>query len=49
VVIDTAAGEHERIFVSAGRRGLEIALAPRDLIAATEAIVAAIVSGARER
>ena len=49
VVIDTAAGEHEQIFVSAGRRGLEIALAPRDLIAATDAIVAAIVSGARER
>lgn len=45
VVIDSGALEHERIFVSAGRRGLEIALAPHDLIAFTGAIVAPICSG----
>lgn len=29
--IDSSACEHERIFISAGRRGLEIALSPTDL------------------
>jgi Cys-tRNA(Pro)/Cys-tRNA(Cys) deacylase len=45
VVIDTSAGDHEQIFVSAGRRGLEIALAPHDLVATTKAIMATIISG----
>ena len=36
-VLDEAAFEHETIFVSAGRRGLEIELAPADLAALTNA------------
>ena len=36
-VIDEAAFEHETIFVSAGRRGLELELAPADLAALTGA------------
>ncbi|MCP5150084.1 MAG: Cys-tRNA(Pro) deacylase [Ectothiorhodospiraceae bacterium] len=41
-LIDTSAEAHDRIFVSAGRRGLEIALAPADLRALTEGRFAAI-------
>jgi Cys-tRNA(Pro)/Cys-tRNA(Cys) deacylase len=36
-LIDDSALAHERIYVSAGRRGLEIELGPGDLIAATGA------------
>ena len=36
-LLDESAELHERIYVSAGRRGLEIALAPADLIAVTGA------------
>ena len=36
-LLDDAAFEHETIFVSAGRRGLEIELAPGDLAALTGA------------
>ena len=36
-LVDASALEHAEIFVSAGRRGLEIALAPQDLIAVTSA------------
>ncbi len=36
-LVDDSALEHETIFVSAGRRGLEIELAPADLIALTGA------------
>ncbi len=32
VVIDTSADGHETIFVSAGRRGLQLELAPEDLV-----------------
>jgi Cys-tRNA(Pro)/Cys-tRNA(Cys) deacylase len=32
VVIDISALDHETIFVSAGRRGLQLELAPRDLV-----------------
>ncbi len=42
VVLDFSAEGLQEIFVSAGRRGLEICLAPRDLIAATNATVAPI-------
>ena len=40
--LDASALEHETIFVSAGRRGLEIELDPRDLARLTEARVAPI-------
>jgi len=42
VVIDPGSGEHSTIFVSAGRRGLQVELAPADLAALTGAIVASI-------
>ncbi len=32
VVVDAAALEHETVLVSAGRRGLQVELAPRDLV-----------------
>ncbi len=41
-VVDTSVLEHERVHVSAGRRGLEIALAPADLVRLVGATVAAI-------
>ncbi len=37
--VDQSAGEHDTIFVSAGRRGLEIELAAADLVALTGADV----------
>lgn len=44
--VDSSALSHERIYVSAGRRGLEIALAPRDLIELTGAVSAPIATAA---
>lgn len=41
-VIDERVMQLERVHVSAGRRGLEIALAPSDLVALTAATLAAI-------
>jgi len=41
-VLDRSALQHARIYVSAGRRGLEIALDPRDLVTLTGARTAAI-------
>jgi Cys-tRNA(Pro)/Cys-tRNA(Cys) deacylase len=38
-VVDDSALAHETVFVSAGRRGLEIELAPGDLVALTRAEV----------
>ena len=38
-LVDDSALEHGTVFVSAGRRGLEIELAPRDLVALTSAEV----------
>jgi Cys-tRNA(Pro)/Cys-tRNA(Cys) deacylase len=38
-LVDDSALEHETVFVSAGRRGLEIELAPDDLVALTNAEV----------
>jgi Cys-tRNA(Pro)/Cys-tRNA(Cys) deacylase len=32
VIIDASANEHETVFVSAGRRGLQLELAPADLV-----------------
>lgn len=41
-VLDDSALTHDTIYVSAGRRGLEIELSPADLVSMTEAKVAAI-------
>ena len=41
-VVDESAATFETIFCSGGRRGLEIELAPSDLVAAIDATVAAI-------
>lgn len=43
-VVDESAFSFETIFVSAGRRGLEIELAPEDLVRLTEARTARIAS-----
>jgi Cys-tRNA(Pro)/Cys-tRNA(Cys) deacylase len=45
VVVDASALELSTMFCSAGRRGLEIELAPADLIRAVGASVAAIAAG----
>lgn len=42
VVIDATALDHQTVFCSAGQRGLQLELAPQDLIAATSAVVAPI-------
>jgi Cys-tRNA(Pro)/Cys-tRNA(Cys) deacylase len=44
--VDESALEHETIYVSAGRRGLEIELAPHDLVALTSAQVRPLAGGA---
>jgi Cys-tRNA(Pro)/Cys-tRNA(Cys) deacylase len=41
-VVDSAALEHETVLVSAGRRGLQVELAPADLVRILAAIVAKI-------
>ena len=43
--IDSSALEHETIYVGAGRRGLEIELAPADLVRLTNAVVRPIAAG----
>jgi Cys-tRNA(Pro)/Cys-tRNA(Cys) deacylase len=45
VVFDQSALEHETVFCSGGRRGLEIEIAPADLVTAVGASVAAIATG----
>jgi Cys-tRNA(Pro)/Cys-tRNA(Cys) deacylase len=45
VVVDASAMTHRTVFCSGGRRGLEIELAPSDLVRAANAIVASIRSG----
>ena len=47
VVLDSSALEYPTIFCSAGRRGLELELAPADLVRAASAVVAAIASPSR--
>jgi Cys-tRNA(Pro)/Cys-tRNA(Cys) deacylase len=42
IVVDTSASKWDTIFVSGGRRGLEIELALADLVALTNGHVAAI-------
>jgi Cys-tRNA(Pro)/Cys-tRNA(Cys) deacylase len=41
-VLDESALRHDTIFVSGGRRGLEVELSPADLVGATDAAVAGI-------
>ncbi|GAB3113844.1 Cys-tRNA(Pro) deacylase [Streptomyces calidiresistens] len=41
-VVDVSAGEHATVCVSAGRRGLEIELAPADLVRLTDAVTAPV-------
>jgi Cys-tRNA(Pro)/Cys-tRNA(Cys) deacylase len=43
-VVDSTAQGHETVYVSAGRRGLEIELAPADLVRLTGATVAPIAA-----
>ena len=43
-VIDESVVLHDTVFVSAGRRGLEIELAPNDLVALTAGVVADIAT-----
>ena len=45
-LLDESALDYPTIYVSAGRRGLEIELAPADLVRLTDARVAAVASGA---
>ncbi|MHA7241224.1 Cys-tRNA(Pro) deacylase [Arthrobacter sp. TMS1-12-1] len=46
VVVDRSALDHATVFVSGGRRGLDIELTPADLVAVTHAVTAPI-AGAR--
>ena len=41
-VLDASALEHDTVFVSGGRRGLDLELPPSDLVAVTSAVVADI-------
>ncbi|MGY0002887.1 Cys-tRNA(Pro) deacylase [Micromonospora sp. I033] len=43
-VVDASALEHPAVYVSAGRRGLQLRLAPGDLVALTGAVTAPIAS-----
>ncbi|MFI2709864.1 Cys-tRNA(Pro) deacylase [Micromonospora sp. NPDC018662] len=44
-VVDVSALAHPTVFVSAGRRGLQVELAPTDLVALTGAVTAPIAAG----
>jgi Cys-tRNA(Pro)/Cys-tRNA(Cys) deacylase len=43
-VVDASALEHPTVYVSAGRRGLQLELAPADLVALTDAVTASIAT-----
>ncbi len=43
-VVDASAADHETIYVSAGRRGLQVQLSPAELIRLTNAVTARISS-----
>jgi Cys-tRNA(Pro)/Cys-tRNA(Cys) deacylase len=45
VVVDASAEGFETVFVSAGKRGLQVQLAPADLVRAAGALVAPIATG----
>jgi Cys-tRNA(Pro)/Cys-tRNA(Cys) deacylase len=44
VVVDSSAATFETVFCSAGRRGLEVELAPKDLLTAADATLAEIAT-----
>jgi Cys-tRNA(Pro)/Cys-tRNA(Cys) deacylase len=44
-VVDVSALDHDTVLVSAGRRGLDVELAPGDLVALTSATTAPIATG----
>ena len=44
-VVDASALAHPTVYVSAGRRGLQVQLAPADLVALTGAVTAPIAAG----
>jgi Cys-tRNA(Pro)/Cys-tRNA(Cys) deacylase len=44
VVVDSSAAHFATVFVSAGRRGLQVELAPADLVSAAEGVLAAIAA-----
>ncbi|GHJ14788.1 hypothetical protein TPA0908_27830 [Micromonospora sp. AKA38] len=44
-VVDASALAHPTVYVSAGRRGLQVQLAPGDLVALTGAVTAPIAAG----
>ncbi len=44
VVVDASANRYQTVFVSAGKRGLQVELAPDDLVALTSAVVAPIAT-----
>lgn len=46
-VVDESAGKLERVYVSGGRRGLDVGLAPQDLTRLTGAVVAPVAAPLR--
>jgi Cys-tRNA(Pro)/Cys-tRNA(Cys) deacylase len=42
--VDASARDWDTVYVSAGRRGLQVSLAPEDLVRAADATVAAIAA-----
>ena len=46
VIVDAAALEHQRVAIGGGMRGVNLHLAPQDLVAATAAQVADVTSPA---
>lgn len=48
-VLDSSVGDAAVVYVSAGRRGLQVSLAPGDLVRLTRAVVAPIRRPGRDR
>lgn len=44
VVVDASAEQFETVYVSAGKRGLQVQLAPSDLVRAADAVLASIAT-----
>ncbi|WP_265522203.1 Cys-tRNA(Pro) deacylase [Oerskovia flava] len=47
-VLDASAGDHDVVYVSGGRRGLDVGLAPADLVRLTGAVTAPVARPTRE-
>jgi len=45
ILVDSTIHGNDRVFLSAGRRGMEVSLKPEDLIRATSAEIAPLISG----